>query len=59
MPKYCYQCECGKTKELIRKMSDRNNLVKCECKKPMKKLLSKPSLIGFDNNGTSLNKQGE
>ena len=59
MPKYSYKCKCGKTKELTRKMDERNNLVECHCKLPMKKLLSTPNLIGFDSNGTSLNKQGE
>lgn len=36
---YEYECACGKRKEEFRKVKDRNNPVRCECGKPMQKLI--------------------
>jgi putative FmdB family regulatory protein len=56
MPLYDYGCpECGTEKEVQHTVSEIGKIeVLCDlCRKPMKKLLSIPALIGFDNIGRS------
>ena len=60
MPLYDYGCsECGTEKEVQHTVSEIGKIeVLCEkCGKPMKKLLSVPALIGFDNIGRSRSKK--
>ena len=56
MPLYDYGCrDCDTEKEVQHTVSEIGNIeVLCDvCGKPMKKLLSVPALIGFDNIGRS------
>ena len=56
MPLYDYGCpECGAEKEVQHTVSEIGKIkVLCDaCGNPMKKLLSIPALIGFDNIGRS------
>jgi len=56
MPLYDYGCpDCGAEKEVQHNVSEIGKIkVLCDaCGKPMKKLLSLPALIGFDNIGRS------
>jgi len=56
MPLYDYGCPaCGAEKEVQHTVSEIGKIeVLCDvCRKPMKKLLSIPALIGFDNVGRS------
>jgi putative FmdB family regulatory protein len=60
MPLYDYKCtECGKEREVQHSMSEIGKIeIKCEaCAQPMKKLLSAPTLLGFDNVGRSISKK--
>ncbi len=62
MPLYDYKChECGLEKEVQHSMSEIGKIIiQCEvCEQPMKKLLSAPTLIGFDDVGRSINKKDE
>ena len=56
MPLYDYECsKCGTIKEVQHSVSEIGKIdVLCDdCNKPMKKMLSLPALIGFDNVGRS------
>lgn len=60
MPLYDYGCpSCGQEREVQHSMSEIGNIeVLCDsCGKKMKKLLSAPTLIGFDNVGRSVSKK--
>ena len=60
MPLYDYECpKCGAIKEVQHSVSEIGKIaVLCDdCKKPMKKMLSLPALIGFDNVGRSLSRK--
>jgi len=60
MPLYDYGCsECGAEKEVQHTVSEIGKIeILCdECGKSMKKLLSIPALIGFDNIGRSRSKK--
>ena len=59
MPLYDYKCTgCGVEKEVQHAMSEIGKInVDCDnCAEPMKKMLSVPSLVGFDNVGRSISK---
>jgi putative FmdB family regulatory protein len=43
---YEYECPCGKRKEELRAVADRNKPVKCVCGQRMKKLLGGHKVIG-------------
>lgn len=53
MPFYEFKCSCGKKFTELLKIEERNNIVKCECGKTGKKIISLPSLTGFDKYGRS------
>ena len=56
MPLYDYECStCGTVKEVQHSVSEIGNIeILCDdCNKQMKKMLSLPALIGFDNVGRS------
>jgi len=60
MPLYDYECpKCSAIKEVQHSVSEIGKIaVLCDdCKKPMKKMLSLPALIGFDNVGRSLSRK--
>ena len=60
MPLYDYECpKCGTIKEVQHSVSEIGKIdVSCDdCRIPMKKMLSLPALIGFDNIGRSRNKK--
>jgi putative FmdB family regulatory protein len=60
MPLYDYGCsECGAKKEVQHPVSEIGKIeVLCDdCGRPMRKLLSVPALIGFDNVGRSISKK--
>jgi putative FmdB family regulatory protein len=60
MPVYDYECPtCSDVKEVSHSVSEIGKIeVLCEqCREPMKKLLSLPTLIGFDNVGRSIGKK--
>lgn len=60
MPLYDYGCPaCGFEKEVQHPMSEigKANVVCDQCGKLMNKLLSAPSLLGFDNVGRSIGKK--
>ena len=60
MPLYDYKCqECGTEKEVQHSMSEIGKIkIQCDaCGQPMKKLLSAPTLIGFDSVGRSMSKK--
>ncbi len=60
MPLYDYECsKCGTIKEVQHSVSEIGKIeVLCDdCNKPMKKMLSLPALIGFDNAGSSRSKK--
>ena len=60
MPKYDYECpECGQVKEVSHSFSEIGKIkVLCgTCEKPMKKLLSLLTLIGFDSVGRSVGRK--
>ena len=56
MPLYDYECsKCTAVKEVQHSVSEIGKIeILCDdCKKPMKKMLSLPALIGFDSVGRS------
>jgi len=56
MPLYDYECsKCGAVKEVQHSVSEIGKIeILCDdCNLPMKKMLSLPALIGFDNVGRS------
>ena len=60
MPLYDYSCpSCGSSKEVQHSMSEIGKIeVICEsCGTQMKKMLSAPTLIGFDDVGRSISKK--
>lgn len=60
MPLYDYKCTgCGEEKEVQHAMSEIGKIdINCDiCALPMKKLLSVPTLLGFDNVGRSISKK--
>lgn len=60
MPLYDYGCpSCGFEKEVQHPMSEigRASIVCDRCGKPMAKMLSAPTLIGFDDIGRSISKK--
>jgi putative FmdB family regulatory protein len=60
MPLYDYECsKCGEVKEVQHSVSEigRIEILCDDCKKPMKKMLSLPALIGFDSVGRSRSKK--
>jgi putative FmdB family regulatory protein len=60
MPLYDYECPaCGAVKEVSHSVSEIGKIqVLCDaCNTQMKKLLSVPTLIGFDNVGRSIGKK--
>ena len=60
MPLYDYGCpSCGNAQEVQHAMSEIGKIeVKCDnCGEVMKKQLSAPSLLGFDNVGRSISKK--
>ena len=60
MPLYDYKCvECEVEKEVQHSMDEIGKIeIRCDvCERPMKKLLSAPTLIGFDNIGRSISKK--
>lgn len=60
MPLYDYGCpSCGEEKEVQHSMSEIGKIeVACDsCGSPMKKMLSAPTLIGFDDVGRSISKK--
>ena len=60
MPLYDYKCqECGTEKEVQHSMSEIGKIeIQCDaCAGQMKKLLSAPTLIGFDSVGRSISKK--
>ncbi len=60
MPLYDYGCKsCGKEKEVQHPISEIGKIkVICDvCGQPMKKLLSAPTLLGFDDVGRSISKK--
>ena len=63
MPLYDYECsKCGAVKEVQHSVSEIGKIeILCvDCNLPMKKMLSLPALIGFDNVGRSrINKDKE
>ncbi len=59
MPLYDYKCTgCGIEREVQHAMSEIGKIeINCDtCAEPMKKMLSAPSLLGFDNVGRSIGK---
>ncbi len=61
MPVYDYKCpECGYEKEVQHSMSEIGKIeVLCDhCGARMKKMMSAPALVGFDNIGRSISKKG-
>lgn len=60
MPLYDYRCpSCGAEQEVQHAMSEIGKIqVKCDqCGTTMKKMLSAPTLIGFDDVGRSISKK--
>lgn len=60
MPLYDYKCvECEIEKEVQHAMDKIGKIeIRCDvCEQPMKKLLSAPTLLGFDNVGRSISKK--
>lgn len=60
MPLYDYKCvECGIEKEVQHSMDEIGKIeIQCDaCEQSMKKLLSAPTLLGFDNVGRSISKK--
>ena len=60
MPLYDYECsKCTAVKEVQHSVSEIGKIeILCDdCKKPMKKMLSLPALIGFDSVGRSRSKK--
>lgn len=60
MPLYDYKCTgCGIESEVQHAMSEIGKIeINCDtCAEPMKKLLSAPTLLGFDNVGRSISKK--
>ena len=60
MPLYDYECSsCQAVKEVSHSVSEIGKIeILCDdCQQPMKKLLSLPTLIGFDNVGRSISKK--
>jgi len=60
MPLYDYSCpSCGAEKEVQHSMSEIGRIeIACDqCGKQMKKMLSAPTLIGFDDVGRSISKK--
>lgn len=60
MPLYDYECPaCGSVKEVSHSVADIGKIrVECDvCSEPMKKLLSVPALIGFDDVGRSIGRK--
>ena len=60
MPLYDYECPaCGDVKEVNHSVGEigKIEIVCSNCQQPMKKLLSIPTLIGFDNVGRSIGKK--
>jgi putative FmdB family regulatory protein len=60
MPLYDYECPaCGTVKEVSHSVAEIGKIrVECDaCGEPMKKLLSVPTLIGFDNVGRSIGRK--
>ncbi|MCH9621020.1 MAG: hypothetical protein S4CHLAM20_04340 [Chlamydiia bacterium] len=55
MPVYQYKCSCGKEKEEFLPMSEYKKSMLCECGEKMKKIVSAPSLSGFNSLGQSKN----
>lgn len=53
MPTYDYSCECGKTKEVLKPISQYDSIEVCECGKEMVKGLSAPTIIGMNSLGQS------
>ncbi len=62
MPIYDYKCpECGFEKEVQHSMSEIGRIeVLCDhCGAAMKKMMSAPALVGFDNIGRSISKKDQ
>ena len=62
MPLYDYKCpECGYEKEVQHPMSEIGKIeILCDhCGAPMKKMMSAPALLGFDNIGRSISKKNK
>jgi len=60
MPLYDYKCnKCGVDKEVMHSMSEIGKIeVLCDhCGQPMKKMMSMPALVGFDDIGRSVSKK--
>lgn len=60
MPVYDYKCsKCGYEKEVQHSMNEIGKIeVLCDrCDEPMKKMMSAPALVGFDNIGRSVSKK--
>lgn len=60
MPLYDYSCsKCGYEKEVQHTISEIGEIkVICDkCGAPMKKMMSVPALVGFDNIGRSISKK--
>lgn len=54
MPRYQYLCsECQKEHEVLHSINDLKKDHFCKCGNKLKKLVSIPVLIGFDNLGRS------
>jgi putative FmdB family regulatory protein len=60
MPLYDYECPaCGAVKEVSHSVAEIGKIrVECDaCSEPMRKLLSVPTLIGFDSVGRSIGRK--
>ncbi len=60
MPLYDYKCnKCEVEKEVLHSMSEIGKIeVMCDhCGRSMKKMMSMPALVGFDNIGRSVSKK--
>jgi putative FmdB family regulatory protein len=53
MPRYQYECECGKEFEEIRPMKDYKKPIKCKCGKNAQLAITAPALAGFNHLGQS------
>jgi putative FmdB family regulatory protein len=53
MPIYGYECECGKTKDVMKRMCEYNTEELCECGKAMSKTINAPTITGMNSLGQS------
>jgi predicted nucleic acid-binding Zn ribbon protein len=55
MPVYGYKCECGESKDVIKRLCEYNTEELCKCGKVMTKEITAPTIAGMNNLGQSIN----